>query len=59
MDMHLSTVLGLGIVIVLAVGLALWYFSSATRENEKRREAVKTRRMAHQPWDSAGGRANR
>ena len=59
MDVHLSTVLGLGIVLVLMIGLALWFFAVIEREDEKRRKDLKSNRLSHQPWDSADGRANR
>jgi Na+-transporting methylmalonyl-CoA/oxaloacetate decarboxylase gamma subunit len=54
-----TTTLGLGIVIVLVIALALWFMSTFSNANEERREETKSRHMAHQPWDSADGRANR
>ena len=59
--MHFPTALGLAAVIVLVVGLVLWFISTSERAGEKRREALKSKRMSQQPWDadSADGRANR
>jgi len=55
------SLLGFAIAIVLVIGLALWFFSSSSRSNEQRREALESKRMSRQPWDadSADGRANR
>jgi hypothetical protein len=54
-----TTALGIGIVTVLVAGLAFWFFSSPSRASEERREEMQSRHLAHQPWDSADGRANR
>jgi hypothetical protein len=47
------------IAVVLFVALALWYLSSSTKSNERRRVRRETKHLAHQPWDGAGGRVNR
>jgi len=54
-----TTTLGLALIIILVVALALWFMSTFSRANEERREETKSRHLAHQPWDSADGRANR
>ena len=54
-----SSFMGFVIAVVLFVALALWYLSSSTRSSERRRTERETRRIAHQPWDGAGGRVNR
>ena len=51
--------LGFVVAVVLFVGIALWFLSSSTKSSERRRAERETRHIAHQPWDSAGGRANR
>lgn len=52
-------VLVLGIVLALIVGIVLWTFFASSRSDDKRREEQKAKHAAHQPWDAAGGRANR
>ena len=54
-----SSFLGFVLAVVLFVALALWYLSSSTKSNERRRTERETRRISQQPWDGAGGRANR
>jgi len=54
-----SSFMGFVIAVVLFVALALWYLSSSTRSSERRRTERETKRIAHQPWDGAGGRVNR
>ena len=54
-----SSFLGFVLAVVLFVALALWYLSSSTKSNERRRTERETRHISNQPWDSAGGRANR
>ena len=54
-----ATTLGIAIIIVLVAALALWFMSTYSRVSEERREETKSRHLAHQPWDSADGRANR
>lgn len=52
--------LGIGIALIaLLVGFAVWYLAVSVFSNEARREERETRRLADQPWDSAGERANR
>ena len=53
--------LGLGIVIALIVVMAIWFISASSRAIDKRREELKAKRVAYQPWDaqSADGRGNR
>jgi len=53
--------LGLGIVIALVAGIAVWFYSASSRSSQKRREEQQAKRMSHQPWDadSPDGRANR
>lgn len=51
--------LGLGITLALVIGIALWILSSSSRSSGERREELEARRVSHQPWDSADGRANR
>ena len=52
-------VLVLGIVLVVMFGIVLWIFFVSSRSGERRREDLKAKRASHQPWDAAGGRANR
>jgi lipopolysaccharide export LptBFGC system permease protein LptF len=52
-------VLVLGIVVALMVGIVLWVFTASSRSSEKRREDLRAKHASHQPWDAAGGRANR
>ena len=54
-----SPFLSFVIAVVLFVALALWYLSSSTKSNERRRTERETRRLSQQPWDGADGRANR
>jgi len=54
-----SSFMSFVIAVVLFVALALWYLSSSTRSSERRRTERETKRIAHQPWDGAGGRVNR
>lgn len=49
----------LGIVLALIVGIVLWIFFLSSRSEEKRRDEQIAKRAAQQPWDAAGGRANR
>ena len=51
--------LGFVVAVVLFVGIALWFLSSSTKSSERRRTERETKRIAHQPWDGAGGRVNR
>ena len=54
------SMLGIGIAaIALIVGCAVWYLAVPLFANEKRREDRGEKRIAHQPWHSAGERANR
>jgi len=54
-----SPFLSFVIAVVLFVALALWYLSSSTKSNERRRMERETKHLSHQPWDGAGGRVNR
>jgi hypothetical protein len=54
-----STFLGFVVAVVLFVAIGLWFLSSSTKSSERRRTERETRHIASQPWDSAGGRANR
>ena len=49
-----------GFVVLLASAIVL-LLSTAAQSKEKRKEALKSRRIAQQPWDaqSADGRGNR
>jgi len=47
------------VAVALFVAIALWYLSASTKSSERRRTERETRRIAQQPWDGAGGRANR
>ena len=52
--------LGIGIAIVaLLVGFAVWVLAVSICSNETQREEQEAKRMANQPWDAAGERANR
>jgi len=51
--------LGLVVAVVLFVALAVLYLAASTKTSERRREARTTKHLAQQPWDAAGGRANR
>jgi hypothetical protein len=51
--------LSLVVAVVLFVGIAVLYLSAATRTSERRREERTTKHISRQPWDAAGGRANR
>ena len=52
--------LGIGIALVaLLIGFAVWYLAVSICDNESRRDEVEAKRMADQPWDSGGERANR
>lgn len=52
--------LGIGIALVaLLIGFAVWVLAVSICANETRREELEAKRMAEQPWDSAGERANR
>lgn len=51
---------GIGIgTIALVVGIVIWYLAFSMRSHEAHREDVAAKRMADQPWDGAGERANR
>ena len=52
-------VLVLGIVLALIVGIVLWTFFASSRADDRQREEQKAKHASHQPWDAAGGRANR
>ena len=52
-------VLVLGVVLVAMFGIVLWSFFASSRSGDKRREELKAKCASHQPWDAAGGRANR
>jgi len=54
-----TSFLGFVVAVVLFVAIALWFLSSSTKSSERRRTERETRHIAAQPWDSAGGRANR
>ena len=54
-----SSFLGFVAAVVLFVAIALWYLSTSTKSSERRRTERETRRISSQPWDGAGGRANR
>jgi len=55
-----SSFLGFVVAVVLFVAIALWYLSTSTKSSERRHTERETRHLSsHQPWDSAGGRANR
>jgi len=52
--------LGIGIALVaLLIGFAVWYLAVSICASGTRRDELETKRMASQPWDSAGERANR
>ena len=53
--------LGIGIALIaLLVGFAVWYLAVSICANEDApRRTMEAKRMANQPWDSAGERANR
>ena len=52
--------LGIGIALVaLLIGFAVWYLAVSICANETRRDEVEAKRIADQPWDSGGERANR
>jgi flagellar biosynthesis/type III secretory pathway M-ring protein FliF/YscJ len=52
--------LGIGLACIMIVfALAIWYLMASMRSYEERRDHEEAQRMATQPWDSAGGRANR
>jgi len=52
--------LGIGIALVaLLIGFAVWYLAVSISANETRRDEVEAKRLADQPWDSGGERANR
>ena len=52
--------LGIGIALVaLLIGFAVWFLAVSICANETRRDELEAKRMAHQPWDGAGERANR
>lgn len=52
--------LGIGIALIaLLVGFAVWYLAVSICANETRRDELQAKRMADQPWDNAGERANR
>jgi len=52
--------LGIGIALIaLLVGFAVWVLAVSICANETRRDELEAKRMAHQPWDGAGDRANR
>ena len=53
------TFLSLVVAAVLFVGIAILYLSISTKSSERRREERVTKHIARQPWDAAGGRANR
>ena len=52
-------VLGFLVTLALMVGIVLWVLSVSGRSGDERRKQREANRIAHQPWDSAGGRANR
>jgi hypothetical protein len=60
MDFELSN-LALGLVIVVAVWMAIRFVFALLRGGKERRADLTARRMAQQPWDAEGtsGRANR
>jgi len=47
------------VAVVLFVAIGIGYLFGSTRPKTRRREEIETRRIASQPWDGAGGRANR
>jgi hypothetical protein len=52
--------LGIGIAIIaLLVGFGVWFLAVSIGSNQARREEQEAKRIADQPWDSAGERANR
>ena len=52
--------LGIGIALVaLLIGFAVWYLAVSICANETRRDEVEAKRIADQPWDNGGERANR
>jgi hypothetical protein len=50
-----------GFVVLLASAIVVLLSTSAQSQDQKRREQLRTRRIAQQPWDaqSADGRGNR
>jgi hypothetical protein len=50
--------IGLASIALLLV-LAICYLALSMRAHDEQRESMEARRLAAQPWDSAGERANR
>jgi len=50
-----------GFVVLLASAVVVYLSTAAQSQDQKRRDELKTRRIAQQPWDaqSADGRGNR
>jgi len=50
-----------GFVVLLASAIVVLLSTSAQSQDQKRKEQLRTRRIAQQPWDaqSADGRGNR
>lgn len=52
--------LDFALVVALIVAFALWIHSLTSRSRARREDELRTKRMAHQPWDAdSGGRGNR
>ena len=54
-------ILGFAAFIVMIALIAGLFIASAAKSGQKRKEELKSRYIARQPWDAAGtsGRANR